>query len=98
MRSLFVHFTAVGIGISQDVPCEFDDNALHTQTDTECRYVVCTAVLDSYELTFDTTLSESRADDDTVHVFQVLFNVVVGQVLTIDKVNVGLAVIISCCL
>ena len=98
VRSLFIHFTAVGIGISQYVSCEFDDNTLHTQTDTECRYVVCTAVLDSCGLTFDTTLSESRADDDTVHVFQVLFNVVVGQVLAIDKVNVGLAVIISCSL
>ena len=43
-------------------------------------------------------VSESRADDDTVHVFQVLFYDVVGQVLAIGKVNVGLAVIIRCIL
>ena len=98
VRSLFIHLAAVGIGISQYIAGKFDGNALHTQADTECRNIVCTSVFDSYKLTFDTTLSEARADNDTVHVFDLLFHIFICQLLTVDEVDVGLAVVVCCCL
>ena len=95
VRSLFVHLAAVGIGITQYIAGKFDGHALHTQTDTEGRHVVCTAIFDGDELTFDTALAESRTDDNSVHVFQLFFNVFFCQVLTVDEVDVCLAVVVG---
>ena len=98
VRSLFIHLAAVGISIAQYIAGKFDGDALHAQTDTECGNIVCTSVLDSYKLTFDTTLSEARADNDTVHVFDLLFHIFISQFLAVDEVDVGLAVVVCCCL
>ena len=98
VRGLFVHFAAVGIGITQYVACEFNCHALHAQADAECRHIVRAAILDGNEFPFDAALAESRADDDAVHIFQRLFHVVFVQFFAINEMDVRLAVVVGGCL
>ena len=95
VRSLLVHFAAVGIGITQHVAGEFDHHHLHTQTDTEGRDIVCTGVFCSDDLAFDTSLAESRTDNHTRHALESLGNVFLGQLLTVYIVSLYLIVIIG---
>ena len=98
MRSLFVHFAAVGIGVSQHIARKFDGHALHAEADAECRHVVCAAVFGSDELSFDSSLAEARADDDSVHVFKLFFHVSFSQLLAVDEMDISLVVIVGCSL
>lgn len=93
--SLFVHFARISIGISQYVTGEFDGNALHTQTDAECRNIMGTGIFDGDKLAIDATFAETRTDEHTRHAFQGFGDVVVCQLFTVDEVYRNLAVVVS---
>ena len=52
-------------------------------------------IFDSNELTFYATLSESRADDDTIHILNLLFYISICQFLAVYEVDIRFAVIVS---
>ena len=98
MWSLLVHLAAVGVGISEHVARELDYHHLHTETNTECRNVVGPGVFDGGNLSFYATLSESRADDHSVHGVDAFGHVVVGESLRIYELQYGLVVVVCSCL
>ena len=95
MRCFFVHFAAVSVGQSQDIPCELDGHALHAQTDAERRDVVSAGVLDGDKLAGDAPLAESRSYQYARLVFQGFGYVVVRQLLAVHEVYGHLAIVVG---
>src|SRR5574344_209226 len=85
MFCLFIHFATVGIIITENVTGKFDNHHLHTETDTECRYIMCTGIMRSDDFAFYTALTESRTDYDTVHILQLVPDILLVKFFTIDK-------------
>ena len=95
MRGLFVHLPAVCIGKSQYVAGEFDGHALHAQTDAEGGDVVCAPVVGCRQFAFDSSLAESRTDDDAVSIAQLYGDIFVGQLFAVDEFDVGFPIVVS---
>ena len=98
MLGVRVKFYAIGIGHAQHITGKLDDHALHTQTDAEGGHIVLTAPLQRHIFALGASLTETRSDDDTVLARQLLLNIGIGQVLTVDIVNLDLVVVIGSCL
>ena len=94
MRSLLVHLAAVGVGIAQHVAGKLYHHHLHAQTDAESRDVVRAAVVGSYNLALDATLSESRTNQYAVLAFYLLSHILLGQIFRVDECDVHLAVVV----
>ena len=58
----------MSIIISDNISCKLNDGKLHSKAKTEERNVVLTGELDRVDHTFDTTVSESTGNDDTVNI------------------------------
>ena len=98
MWGLLVHFTAVGVLVSQHVPRELNDHHLHAKADAKGWYVVLTAIFRGNDLAFYATLSESRTNHDTILPFHLLGHVLRSEILRVDKRDDGLVVVVCPCL
>lgn len=89
-----VHFKAVGIGITQNVPCKFNNHHLHSQANAKSRNVVLTAVLRSLYFAFNAPLSESRTYNNAVNVFEIFFRSALFYFLAVDEYCLYFVVVI----
>ena len=80
MSGLLVHLLGMCIGIAQHIACKLDRHHLETKAETEGGYVMFATILGSDELSFDTTVAESRTDDYAIHIFEQLLYVVLVDV------------------
>jgi len=68
MCSVWIQFNAVCIMISDNVSCKFYDGKLHSKAESEERNLMCSCIFDSFDLTFDTTVTESTRHEDTTYI------------------------------
>ena len=95
IRSVRFHFCRIGILQSHYIAGKFDHHALHTQTDTQTRDIVFTGILQCGKFTFNTTLSESRSNQDSVHIFQQFGSIAVIQFFGMEQMQIQLTIIIN---
>ena len=89
------HFRRVGFRQPHYVAGKFDHHALHTQTDTQARDIVFTSIFQCGKFPFNTTLPESRSDQDSIHIFQQFGCIAVIQFFGMEQMQIQLTIIIN---
>ena len=95
MRGVRLHLRGIGIRHTQHVTSELNHHALHSQADTQARHIVLTGILQGCELALNTTLTEARSDQNTIHILQLLSYVLVIQLLGMEQVQIQLTMIVN---
>ena len=91
---LLVHFTAVGIGITQHVAGKLDYHHLHAKANAKGRDVVGAGVFDGGYLALNASLSESGADDHAVKSGKLLLDIAFVEHFRVDKLEHRLVVVV----
>ena len=94
MLCLVVHLIAVGILVAEQIAGNLNCHNLHTETDTQSNEVILAAIPCCNDLTLETAWADTRADDVTVHPFEHMSHILLGNFLTVDEMGLYLAVVV----
>ena len=95
MRRVRIHFSTVGIPVSENIPGEFNHHHLHPQTDSQSGNVMLPCVLRGQDFSFDAAMSETGTNHDTGKSGQCSPDILPGYVLAVEEYRLDPAVIIS---
>ena len=88
-----IDFGRSGFLQSEDVSCELYNAHLHTEADSEERHVVFTCIFDSYNLSFEPSLSETRGNEHCVHSANLLLYIGSIHEFTLNCMDIDLALV-----
>ena len=94
-RRIRLHLGRIGIRHTQNVAGKFNHHTLHTQADTQARHIVFAGIFQGSELSFDTALSESRSNQDTIHVLQLFSRIGFSQFFRMEQMKIQFAVVVD---
>ena len=92
---IWFHFCRVGFRQSHYITGKFNHHALHAQTNTQARDIVFTSIFQCSKFSFNTTLSKSRSNQDSVHIFQQFGGITIIQFFRMEQMQIQLTIIIN---
>lgn len=96
MRGILVELSGICPVILQHAARELYDHDMHTQTQTEIRYVVLASIPGSLNFTFNASISEPSGYHYSVHTAQHRVASVLLQILRLNPYDIHVSVMIQC--
>ena len=75
MCCVWIQLGTVCICITQYMAGKLNDCHLHTKAETKKWYIVCTGVFNSGDLAFDTSVTKTAGNENTIGVFENIGNI-----------------------
>ena len=95
MRGVFIKLGGVGSFESAFIACEFDGGDLHAEADAEVRDVVFASVFGGEDFSFDSTITESAGNEDSIYITDDGFRALIFDGLCFDADDLHFGIVIS---